>query len=191
MALADVISQLGTTIINLVSNTVQGIADYLNSNIGNIPDTGGGTTGAPGTITIPDPLTVNQLNVGMIYGTSGTTTPGSGLVGVACSGFALADLNYPWPDAPLIWEPENFFAAVADTSLYDATDLTNFYNSMNLILLLPKTQRQNPTDSGLYVDGSPVLTNTTLPNTEFSTLNTTDKTIIGAINELKERLDNQ
>ena len=41
MALADVISQLGTTIINLVSNTVQGIADYLNGNIGNIPDTGG------------------------------------------------------------------------------------------------------------------------------------------------------
>ena len=29
------------TIINLVSNTVQGIADYLNDNIGNIPDTGG------------------------------------------------------------------------------------------------------------------------------------------------------
>ena len=41
MALADVISQLGSTIINLVSNTVQGIADYLDDNIGNIPDTGG------------------------------------------------------------------------------------------------------------------------------------------------------
>ena len=40
MALADVISQLGSTIINLVSNTVQGIADFLNDNIGNIPDTG-------------------------------------------------------------------------------------------------------------------------------------------------------
>ena len=41
MALADVISQLGSTIINLVSNTVQGIADFLNDNIGDIPDTGG------------------------------------------------------------------------------------------------------------------------------------------------------
>ena len=41
MALADVISQLGSTIINLVSNTVQGIADYLDDNIGDIPDTGG------------------------------------------------------------------------------------------------------------------------------------------------------
>ena len=41
MALADVISQLGSTIINLVSNTVQGIADFLDDNIGNIPDTGG------------------------------------------------------------------------------------------------------------------------------------------------------
>lgn len=41
MALADVISQLGSTIINLVTNTVQGIADYLTDNIGDIPDTGG------------------------------------------------------------------------------------------------------------------------------------------------------
>ena len=41
MALADVISQLGSTIINLVSNTIQGIADYLADNMGNIPDTGG------------------------------------------------------------------------------------------------------------------------------------------------------
>lgn len=44
MALADVISQLGSTIINLVSNTVQGIADFLNDNIGDIPDTGGGSS---------------------------------------------------------------------------------------------------------------------------------------------------
>lgn len=44
MALADVISQLGSTIINLVSNTVQGIADFLNDNIGNIPDTEGGSS---------------------------------------------------------------------------------------------------------------------------------------------------
>ena len=199
MALADVISQLGSTIINLVSNTVQGIADYLTDNIGDIPDTdtGGGTTG---TITIPDPLTVNQLNVGMIYGaisSSGTpTTPGSGLVGVLCSGWILGDMNYPWGDPPFCWESKQFMVGVVDTSLYDATDLTNYVNSINLIHLLPKTQRENPTDSGLYIgDGrgtrDPVLTNTTLPNTEFSTLNTTDKTIIGAINELKERLDNQ
>lgn len=44
MALADVISQLGSTIINLLSNTVQGIADYLEDNIGDIPDTGGGSS---------------------------------------------------------------------------------------------------------------------------------------------------
>lgn len=44
MALADVISQLGSTIINLVSNTVQGIADFLDDNIDNIPESG---TGSP------------------------------------------------------------------------------------------------------------------------------------------------
>ena len=199
MALADVISQLGTTIINLVSNTVQGIADYINNNSGDISDTGGGTTGTPGTITIPDPLTVNQLNTSMIYGTvssSGTpTTPGSGIVGAICSGFTLVNINYPWGDPPFWWETTQFAVGVVDTSLYDETDQTNFYESINYLHLFPKTQRDNPTDSGLYVEGKwgtrdPVLTNATLPNTEFSMLNTIDKTIIGAINELKATLDN-
>ncbi len=60
-----------------------------------------------------------------------------------------------------------------------------------VLRLVAQNSRDNSADSGLYVNDSAVITNATLPNTEFSMLNTTDKTIIGAINELKERLDNQ
>ena len=140
MALADVISQLGTTIINLVSNTVQGIADYINNNSGDISNTGGGTSS--GTVTIPDPLTVNQLNAGYIYGStslSGTpTTPGDGFVEVMGSGLALIDMNYPWGDPPFFWEAKQFFVGVVDTSLYDASDLTNYANSLNGLFYIPK-----------------------------------------------------
>lgn len=41
MALSETITKLGSTIINLLSNTVQGVADYIDDNIENIPDTSG------------------------------------------------------------------------------------------------------------------------------------------------------
>ena len=203
MALADVISQLGTTIINLVSNTVQGIADYLTDNIGNIPDTGGGTTG---TTTIPDPLTVGQLNTSKICGTASLSgeeslVPGEGIIQCVCSTFAVSNTNYPWVEGEFQsgLTPSAFFLSVSDTNVYveDETVAGNtaWVNAMNTISFLPTTQLKNSYDSGLYVSNTggsfdPVLTKRSLSDTEFSTLETTSKTIISAINELKARLDN-
>ena len=41
MSLADTITQLGSSIINVITKGIQGVADYINDNIGDIPDTGG------------------------------------------------------------------------------------------------------------------------------------------------------
>ena len=186
MALADVISQLGTTIINLVTNTVQGIADYLNDNIGDIPDTGGGT---PGTITIPDPLTVNQLNTSMIKGSNNTGEETPNLL-IDAPRFWIVDMS----KLMQIDEAAVLFLHNGDTCDLVASDhsaASEDEANITLLYIVAQNLRYNSADSGVYVNDSAVITNATLPNTEFSTLNTTDKTIIGAINELKERLDNQ
>lgn len=184
MALADVISQLGSTIINLVSNTVQGIADYLNDNIGNIPDTGGETRG---TITIPDPLTINQLNVGTIK----SSYEGAGLnLLFDTPSFYFFDVSKvaQIDQAALLFIHQgNMCGLIASDHSAASEDEANITG----LTLRAQNLRYNSADSGLYVNDSAVITNATLPNTEFSMLNTTDKTIIGAINELKERLDNQ
>lgn len=189
MALTDVISQLGTTIINLVSNTVQGIADYINNNSGDISDTGGGTTGTPGTITIPDPLTVNQLNTSMIKGSNNTGEDSPNLL-IDAPRFWIVDMSkiMQLDEAALMFMHNgNMCGLVASDHSAASEDEAN----ITVLHLVAQNSRYNSADSGLYVNDSAVITNATLPNTEFSMLNTTDKTIIGAINELKERLDNQ
>ena len=41
MSLADTITQLGSSIINVITKGIQGVADYINDNIGNVPDADG------------------------------------------------------------------------------------------------------------------------------------------------------
>ena len=41
MSLADTITQLGSSIINVITKGIQGVADYINDNLGNVPDADG------------------------------------------------------------------------------------------------------------------------------------------------------
>ena len=41
MSLADTITQLGSSIINVITKGIQGVADYINDNIGDVPDADG------------------------------------------------------------------------------------------------------------------------------------------------------
>ena len=41
MSLADTITQLGNSIINVITKGIQGVADYINDNLGNVPDADG------------------------------------------------------------------------------------------------------------------------------------------------------
>lgn len=41
MSLADTITRLGSSIINVITKGIQGVADYINDNLGNVPDADG------------------------------------------------------------------------------------------------------------------------------------------------------
>ena len=131
-------------------------------------------------------MTVNQLNTSAILGnvsftTGEQVTPGQGAIFLLGKviGFGAGDLY--------LYHDISQFCVFATDYFNTGGSVSATLNSM---IFKNKNALDNPTDSGLYVNDSAVLTNATLPNTEFSTLNTTDKTIIGAINELKARLDN-
>ena len=65
MALSDVITSLGTAIINLVSNTVQGIADYLINN-SDIPESSTDVATFVKNTEVPELNTKNKTIVGAI-----------------------------------------------------------------------------------------------------------------------------
>lgn len=159
--------------------------------------------GGGGSSTVPDPLTAGIIFTGAVSGNpvqESNIQAGTGELVIDANRIYFSDYTM----AENLEEAAIYGVLSGEAGMFWATDPTKtteedgFLSSRGIYWTHSNTLL-SPADSGVYVlsyetmEGQtqpepnldPVLTNKTLQQTEFDSLNTTDKTVIGAINELK------